>query len=213
MPAFVTFEGIDGSGKSSVLARVAELLRAEGIRVWVTKEPSGGWLGRLVKESHRDASYPEVEALLFVADRAEHQKEIDDHLRAGEHVLCDRYTDSTRAYQRVILAPRLPGAARWLEGLHPPFVRRPDLTLLLDVRPEIGLARIAGRPTREKFEQRGFLRKVRAAYLGIARRDRRRVRVVDAGRSLEECAARCLELVRGSLGGRPRRRRRSRATG
>src|SRR3972149_4252903 len=103
MPAFITFEDIDGSGKSSIVTRIAEIIRSADVAVWTTAEPTGSWLGKAVKESHRNASFPEVEALLFVADRTEHQQAIGEHLARGAHVLCDRYRDSTIAYQSVML--------------------------------------------------------------------------------------------------------------
>ena len=96
---FVTFEGIDGSGKTTVARLVADRLAEKGERVFLTAEPTKAWLGDAVRRSYEDDVGGLAESFLFLADRAAHQEEIRIHLDSGEIVLCDRYLDSTYAYQ------------------------------------------------------------------------------------------------------------------
>lgn len=198
---FITLEGMDGAGKSSHVAWIADWLRARGRRVLVTREPGGTPLGEqlrtLVLNEPMDLR---TETLLVFAARQEHLAAcIRPALDAGDWVLSDRFTDATYAYQ---------GGGRGLseahidalvELVHPGF--EPDLTVLLDVPVETGLARAVVRnggqgPDRFENERREFFERVRAAYLGRAHRHPERIRVVDASGSIED-----VELtVRGLLG-------------
>lgn len=191
--AFITFEGGEGAGKSTQVARLAATLRARSGRpVCVTREPGGSpraeeiraaLLGGVAKPYG-----PFAEALLFSAARIDHlDRLIRPALRRGEIVLCDRFIDSTRAYQ---------GAAG---GLDPAVIAalervvvgptRPDLTLILDLPPEAGLARAAGRGAgtgqgvdRFEAESLAFHTRLRDAFLAIARAEPQRCAVIDAGR-------------------------------
>jgi dTMP kinase len=187
---FITLEGGEGVGKSTNLAFVANLLEAEGLDVQRTREPGGTPLAERVREvivsNSAETVPPMAELLLIFAARALH---IDGCIRpaleAGRWVLCDRFTDASYAYQG---AGRGLGddPVRWLEeqvqgGL------RPDLTLLLDADPAIGLARAGARGAADRFERERleFFERVRAGYLARAAADPGRFRVIDASRPLD----------------------------
>ena len=190
---FITVEGIEGAGKSSNLELVRTLLQNSGHRVRMTREPGGTELGEALRQlllghKHDGMSY-DTELLLMFASRAEHlHRVIRPALEAGEWVLCDRFTDATYAYQgggRGIDRGRIEALEQWVQG---PL--RPDLTLLLDLPPALGLERAGGRSAPDRFEKEkvAFFEAVRASYLEIAERSPQRVRVVDASRSLDEVA-------------------------
>lgn len=199
---FLTFEGIEGSGKSTQIRLLARRLEAAGIAALVTREPGGTALGERLRsallEPGAAAPSPLVELLLYTADRAQHLAEVvEPALAAGRVVLCDRYLDATLAYQ---------GAARGLgldavERLHrdPPLDRRPLRTVLLDAEPGEGLARARERNRRlgterseGRFEEEGlaFHESVRRAYLALAAADPKRFRVVDGSGTEEDVEAR-----------------------
>ena len=206
---FITFEGIDGSGKSTQMRLFAEHLRADGRDVFETVEPGGTSIGRQIRRVLLDSANqdlrPTAELLLYFASRAQNIEQcILPALDAGKIVICDRFTDSTLAYQ---------GYAR---GLGPETVLAldritchglaPDLTMLIDVDVETGLARMQARnatsaanETRLDDESREFHRKVRDAYLAIARQYADRFRVIDGGGAPEEVAARVWENVRSHV--------------
>lgn len=184
---FVTFEGVEGSGKTTQLRLVAEKLENMGRAVDATKEPGGTAIGEKIRSVLLDVAHshldPVSEWLLYEADRRQHVEEVlRPGLAAGRFVLCDRYSDSTEAYQLVgrgvdaSLVRQVDALARG--GLVP------DLTLLFDVDPEDGLSRARDRDGHVgRFEGAAleFHRRVREAYLAIARREPGRVRVVAAG--------------------------------
>jgi len=188
--AFVAVEGIDGSGKSTVIGLLAETLP----RVYVTREPSGGPIGRLIREwALRGGSVdPYVDALLFAADRIEHyRREIEPKLRENFLVVTERYVESSIAYQ---------GAAgvsiEFVKYINS-FVPRPDLTIILDVDPEIAIARIARRGGIEKYEHTTFLRRVREIYL--RRAEEEGYPVVDASRPPDVVARDVIDIIRTRL--------------
>lgn len=166
--AFIVFEGIDGSGLTTQALRLRQWCRRHRLSVHLTREPSPGRVGRLVRRLLRNGPGPldqdeRLLALLFAADRAEHlQREIRPRLDAGTHVVCDRYLLSSLAYQSVTLP------VPWLQALNSPFPA-PDLTVLLVVPPEIALRRIAtrGQP-RERYETGHVLEQVIARYQELA---------------------------------------------
>lgn len=176
---FVTFEGPEGAGKSTAIEAVRRLLEAEGCRVFATREPGAGEFGAAVRQILLGGLdvVPRAELFLFLADRAQHvAAEIRPALLAGNIVLCDRYGDSTVVYQ---------GYAR---GLDIALLRQlndlatgslvPDLTILIDVEPEIGLRRIQHKD-RLDSEPLEFHRKVRLGFLEEARLFTDRFRVLD----------------------------------
>lgn len=180
---FVTFEGIDGSGKTTVSRRVTERLAARGEKTHITEEPTRLWTGEAVRRAYKDDVGPIAEAFLFLADRAAHQEEIRRYLDAGALVLCDRYADSTYAYQGARLAGVLEDPVSFLQRITRPWVLEPNLTFLLRIDPEVALGRISGRPEHVRFEESAFLRKVAKNYDALAKA--RRFVVLDARKDAE----------------------------
>lgn len=185
---FITFEGLDGAGKSTHIQAVVELLRREGKVVVSTREPGGTPLGEklrgIVLNEPMDL---ETETLLMFAGRREHvAKLIEPALSRGEWVICDRFTDATYAYQgggRGVRRERILALEDWVHG-H----LQPDLTILFDVPLEVAQARMAGSRELDRFEreQADFHERVRQSYLERARANPGRIRVVDASRSVDE---------------------------
>ncbi|MBI2061195.1 MAG: dTMP kinase [Nitrospirae bacterium] len=188
---FITFEGIEGCGKSTCIRHVAGRLRRSGRRVVVTREPGGTpdglFIRKLLLESS-DAMDPRTELVLYCVDRWIHSaRVILPRLRRGGIVLSDRYYDSTMAYQGA--GRKLPSSflREWVLGVG--NLPRPDLTLLLDCPVETGFRRLRSRGfSRDRMEREAlsFHRRVRAAYLERARRDPERFRVIDSSRSLSK---------------------------
>ena len=191
---FITLEGSEGVGKTSNLAFMERHLREAGREVVVTREPGGTPVGEQIRalllDPANQAMVSDCELLLMFAARAQHLQEvIVPAVARGAWVLCDRFTDATYAYQgggRVIDAARIAELESWVQG-----GLRPDLTLLLDLPVEIGLARAGerGAPDRFEQEQRAFFERVRQAYLDQAAAQPGRYRVVDAGQPLEAVQA------------------------
>lgn len=195
---FITFEGGEGAGKSTQIRRLAGHLSRSGKAVAITREPGGTptaeAIRRFLLSGHAKPLGSDGEAVLFAAARADHvDKLIRPALAAGEWVLCDRFLDSTHAYQGTTDE----ADAAFLEALDNAAVgdTRPDLTLILDVPVDVGLARIADRLARagsapDRFEQDETDRheKRRRAYLAIAAAEPDRCVVLDANRSEDEVA-------------------------
>lgn len=185
---FITFEGIDGAGKSSQIAAVVALLRARGIDVDQSREPGGTPLGERLRELLlHEPMHLETEAMLMFAARREHlAARIEPALAAGRWVVCDRFSDATFAYQvggRGLAREKFEALEAWV---HPGL--QPDLTLLFDLPPDIAAGRIASTgvdPDRFEREQRDFFERVRGAYLERARQAPQRIRVIDANRPPE----------------------------
>ena len=191
----VAFEGIDGSGKSTVMKKVAAKLRKDGLRVRLTQEPTGTWLGQEVRRAISSKIDPMALAFLFLSDRAQHVRDIaegDEDL-----VLTDRYRDSTSAYQAVALAQRVPDALAYFTRLQDSLFPAPDIGILLDIPAEVGVARIAGRTKKEPFEKIQFLRGVRSNYLRLAKENR--LIVVDATPTVDEVVEKVLGVVRSRI--------------
>lgn len=188
---FITLEGGEGAGKSTQLAYLRQRLEAAGVTLHVTREPGGTPLGERIRElllDHRQTDMAsDTELLLMFAARAQHLAErIRPALAAGEWVLCDRFTDATYAYQgggRGIDPRRIAVLEDWVQG-----TLRPDLTLLLDLPVDVGMARANGRGELDRFEreQQAFFERVRAAYLAQAQREPGRYRVLDAAQSVDD---------------------------
>ena len=200
---FISFEGIDGSGKSTQLRMLASVLRLRGLDVVSTREPGGTPLGQQLRHALLEAESqvdPLAELLLYAADRAQHVRTLVRPALGSNHVvLSDRYADATVAYQ---------GAGR---GFEPGVVGtlidlatdglKPDLTLLFDLNVTQAKGRARQRaqpgrpPDRLEAEEASFHERVRECYLRIAAAEPERVRIVEAGRSSEEIHARVLEIV------------------
>lgn len=195
---FITFEGLDGAGKSTQIARAADCLRARGHRLLLTREPGGTPLGEALRGLLlHETMHADTEALLMFAARREHLAQvIEPALAGGDWVLCDRFTDASFAYQgggRGIEAKRLEVLERWVQrGL------QPGLTLLFDLPCEVAAKRLAasgGDPDRFEREQGDFFNRVRAAYLARAAAEPLRVRILDAARPPEEISIQLEEII------------------
>ena len=172
-PKFITFEGIDGCGKSTVASTIAERLRENGMVVELTQEPTKTWLGDAVRRSYKEPIHPYTEAFLFLADRATHTNRIREKMSEGKIVISDRYSDSTVAYQAALFHQKIGGDmgsyVKWLTDVSQPVIIQPDITLLLDIDPEVSLGRLNNRAEMEKFETLENLKLVRQNYLAIAK--------------------------------------------
>ncbi len=211
---FLTFEGIDGSGKTTQLEMLAERLRARNVSVTTAREPGGTPVGDAIRRILLDSATvrltPLSEVLLYFASRAQNVAEVvEPALQAGQVVLCDRYVDASAAYQ---------GCGR---GLGPEVVRdleriacrglKPDLTFVLDIEPATGVSRALERnrdressrkADESRFEREGmeFFNRVRSAYLEIAAREPERVVVLNGERSREAIHADVWQHARRMLG-------------
>ncbi len=201
---FITIEGGEGAGKSSNLDFVRRYLEQRGVELVTTREPGGTPLGEAIRAILLDRRNREMaddtELLLMFAARAQHLAErILPALEAGKWVLCDRFTDATYAYQgggRGIPGERIAVLEQWVQkGL------QPDLTLLLDIPVEQGLARAGARSAPDRFESEriAFFERVRAAYLEQARRFPERYRVIDASRPLAQVQRSLAEVLEAWL--------------
>jgi dTMP kinase len=186
---FLTLEGVDGAGKSTHVAWIAERLRARGHAVLVTREPGGTPLAERLRELVLTQPMdPIAETMLLFAARADHvQRVIDPALHSGTWVLCDRFTDATFAYQGGGKGVAAELIAHLAQVSHDGLL--PDRTLVFDCPYEVSRERLkqTGRvPDRFERENREFFERVRQEYLGLARSDPQRIRLVDASRSLED---------------------------
>ena len=197
LTGFVTFEGIDGSGKTTVSRLVAKSLQAQGHRVYLTSEPTRTWLGEAVRHAFDGEVGAVAESFLFLADRAAHLTEIRAHLERRELVLCDRYADSTYAYQGARLEGLVDDPIRFLQRASESWMLRPDLTILLRVPVELARKRIEGRPNLVRFEDVAFLKKVAANYDRLARS--RRFVVLDGTRSTDAISLDALSAIQKRL--------------
>lgn len=202
---FITLEGGEGVGKSTNLRFITDWLKEQGIKFVQTREPGGTPLAEELRElllsNREEAVDPTAELLMVFAARAQHlARVIQPALDRGEWVICDRFTDATYAYQ---------GGGRELDrGLIAQLEQtvqgdlRPDRVLLLDLDPEIGLARAASTGAADRFEseQRHFFERVRAAYLQRADADPARYAIIDASKSIDQVqqqlASELTELLR-----------------
>jgi len=188
-PRFITFEGIDGAGKSTQIPVFRQLLEKRGHTVWTTREPGGTTLGESLRELLlREPMAPLTEALLMFAARREHcEREIWPRLRRQNmSVLCDRFSDATYAYQGG--GHGVP--AQVLESIEQAALGdfRPDLTIVFDVPVSVGLERLANGRSLDKFERQkaDFFERVRAVYRARAAADPRRYRIVDSSQPLPD---------------------------
>jgi len=202
MAKFITFEGIDGAGKSTHIGFVAGLLRAQGLQVVTTREPGGTALGEALREVLlHQKMHLETEAMLMFAARREHLAQvIEPALARGDWVISDRFTDASFAYQgggRQLPLAKLEALEQWV---HPHL--QPDLTLLFDVPLEVARARLDATRTLDKFEQEkaAFFAATRAEYLRRAAQFPERFRVIDATRTIAEVQQELTQII-ASLSG------------
>jgi dTMP kinase len=200
----IAFEGIDGSGKSTSIARIAEALRADGIDVVATREETQSATGDWVRRSIQERWDPLATTFLFLADRARHVQEIQAWRAAGRHVLCDRYIHSTFAYQGVTLAragtfPTALDALPFLQGLHEPWCPLPDRVLLFTCDPQAAVRRVQERGHATPYEKEALLGQVQELYLALAKRDAGRFTVIDSDRHIDAVAEEAAAVVRRLL--------------
>ncbi|WP_272008608.1 dTMP kinase [Roseovarius sp. ZX-A-9] len=190
---FISFEGIDGSGKSTQARLLFEALTAAGHDAILTREPGGSpgaeEIRKLVLEGEPDRWSAETELLLFTAARRDHlERTIRPALAAGRTVICDRFADSTRMYQGL----RSGDLRAMVDALHDLMIgQEPDLTLLIDMDPEAGLARALERGGGEaRFESFGdtLQRRMRQGFLELAQANPERIRVIDGARAIDAVA-------------------------
>ncbi len=191
---FITFEGIEGAGKSTQLERLTDRIRGTGQELFVTREPGGTPLGERLRGLLLDPAIgtmaAETELLLIFAARAEHLRAcIEPALTRGAWVLCDRFTDASFAYQgagRRLGADKVAVLEDWLQG-----DLRPDLVFVFDVPARLGLERAVNRGKRDRMESEdlAFFERARAAYLERAREQPQRYRVIDGSADVEAVAA------------------------
>jgi dTMP kinase len=191
---FITLEGIEGAGKSTAMAYIQELLIHAGISYLATREPGGTEVAEKIRQvllmHHQESIAPDTELLLMFASRAQHLSAlIIPALERGQWVLCDRFTDSTYAYQgggRGIDRQRIAQIEHWVQGK-----LRPDCVLLFDVPVAVGLARIKERSAEDRIEKEKeqFFERVRQAYLHCAQSDPQRYKIIDASQPLSQVQA------------------------
>jgi len=188
---FLTLEGAEGVGKSTNIEFITQYLEQHGIDYVLTREPGGTQLAERIRDLllavHEEPMSELTELLLVFAARAQHlDKVIEPALRAGKWVVCDRFTDATFAYQgagRGLSVETISQLQSMVQG-----ELRPDLTLILDLDPEIGIQRASNRGELDRFEleQQSFFRRVRQGYLDIAQAEPRRCLLIDASKPLED---------------------------
>ena len=201
---FITFEGIDGSGKSTQIQKLAKFLEDNGFDIIITREPGGSVGGEeirnLLLQGEVDRWSAETEILLFTAARRDHlERIILPALQDGKIVICDRFTDSTRMYQGM----RGPKLRDLVDKLTKEVINcDPDLTLIIDIDPEISLERAKSRNTaEERFEDFGvdLQKKMRRGFLDLSREFSSRMEVVNGQQSVDELAKEIASLVRARL--------------
>lgn len=181
---FITFEGGEGAGKTTLIEEIARALTAEGFDVLKVREPGGTSLGEAVRAfvlQHKEPISPYAELSLFLASRAQHIFQvIGPALEAGKVVLCDRFNDSSIAYQGGARGLGMEMVAQMCEFISQGL--EPNLTLYLDLDPELGLSRVSKARTRDRIEAETLLfhRKIRDAYLSIHKADQRRFHLINA---------------------------------
>jgi dTMP kinase len=189
MKQFFTFEGIDGSGKSTISKLVYNQLKSKGYDVVLTYEPTDTWIGKRVQQCIETNSDPFITAFTFIADRIEHGKQIRKWLDGGKIVLCDRYSESTYAYQGAQLQDTMKNPIKWLKELSDGRVPTPDRTFVFVIDPKTSLARIQKRSKLIPFERFSFLEKVHKNYLKLA--VGKRFKKLDATKKIDELVEIC----------------------
>ena len=201
---FITFEGIDGSGKSTQIRNLAKFLEDSGFDIIITREPGGSVGGEeirnLLLQGAVDRWSAETEILLFTAARRDHlERVILPALKDGKIVICDRFTDSTRMYQGM----RGPKLRDLVDKLTEEVINcDPDLTIIIDIDPEISLRRAKSRKTaEERFEDFGvdLQKKMRSGFIDLSKEFSSRVEVVNGHQSVDELAKEIRALVKARL--------------
>ena len=201
---FISFEGIDGSGKSTQIQKLAEFLEARDFDIVITREPGGSKGGEeirnLLLQGNVDRWSAETEILLFTAARRDHlERIILPALEEGKIVICDRFTDSTRMYQGM----RGVNLRNLVDTLNEKVIKfEPDLTIVIDINPEISLKRAKSRKiVEERFEDFGvdLQMKMRKGFLELAKEFSNRIEVVNGQQSIDKLAQDICSLVKAKL--------------
>ena len=201
---FITFEGIDGSGKSTQIQKLAKFLEDDGFDIIMTREPGGSVGGEeirnLLLQGEVDRWSAETEILLFTAARRDHlERIILPALQDGKIVICDRFTDSTRMYQGM----RGPKLRDLVDNLTEEVINcDPDLTIIIDIDPEISLRRAKSRETaEERFEDFGvdLQKKMRKGFIDLSKEFNSRIKVVNGQQSVDDLAKEIFSLVKARL--------------
>jgi len=193
MKHFITFEGIDGSGKSTVSKVVYKKLKDQRYKVILTSEPTNTWIGHCVQKFIETKADPFVTSFAFIADRIEHCKQIQKWLDEEYIVLCDRYAESTYAYQGAQLEDQIKNPIKWLKELSKNRILIPDRTFIFVINPERSFNRIKNRSKLIPFEKISFLEKVHKNYLKLA--VGKRFMKLDATKKIGELADICLQDI------------------
>lgn len=193
MKRFVTFEGIDGSGKSTVSDLVFKKLKSKGYDVVLTYEPTDTWIGKCVQRCIETGADPFVTAFSFIADRIEHCKKISNWLDEDKIVICDRYAESTYAYQGAQMENTIKNPMKWLQELSKDRIITPDRTFIFVIEPQEALKRIQNRNKLIPFEKVAFLEKVHKNYLKLS--NEKRFLKIDATKSVDEIVRICYDDI------------------
>jgi len=193
MKQFITFEGIDGSGKSTVIEQVYQQLTDQGYAIVKTMEPTDTWIGKCVQTCIEHQTDPFVTAFTFIADRIQHGKQIQKWLQQDKIVLCDRYAESTYAYQGAQLQKLMDHPIEYLQELSENRIPLPERTFVFIIDPKTAIQRIQDRANLIPFEKVQFLEKVQKNYEQLMSGPR--FRKIDATASIEEITSLCVEDI------------------
>lgn len=193
MKHFITFEGIDGSGKSTLSKLVFKTLKTKGYDVIYTFEPTNTFIGKFVQRCIETKTDPYTTTFAFVSDRIEHCKKIKKWLSLGKIVICDRYVDSTYVYQAAQMEGLIKNPIKWLKELSKNKVIIPDRTFLFVINPKDSLARIQKRNKLIPFEKIDFLEKVHKNYLSLSKESR--FKIIDATKSIDTILEICVNDI------------------
>ncbi|GIO94511.1 MULTISPECIES: dTMP kinase [Paenibacillus] len=205
-PLFITLEGGDGSGKTTMMGRLAAYMQGRSIPYLITREPGGIEIAEKIRSIILDPQHTSMdartEALLYAAARRQHLVEkVEPALREGVTVLCDRFVDSSLVYQGY--ARGLGMEEVWSINRFAVEGRMPDLTLLFDIEPEIGMSRIEANAEREKnrldMESMAFHGKVREGYMLVAENNKERIRIVDASKTPDQVEREMIKYVEDAI--------------
>lgn len=192
---FIVFEGLDGSGKSCQVQRLVEYLNKRNIKTWVTTEPTNNAIGTLIRNIQKGECIENPDRMtmmcLYAADRAEHIKEIQEHINNGEWVICDRYEYSSIAYQDQDISKNDISAKK----LNKNFLK-PDIVFILDIDENVSLKRINSRGNfKEIFEKAYILKKARRKYLRLSKENPKNTFVIDGTLSENEVFDNVLKII------------------
>jgi len=202
---FITFEGGDGAGKTTLIDSLASEMNSQGLEVIKTREPGGSSIGKeirdlLLRHYQKTQIRPSTEVMLFLADRVQHiEEEIRPAVEAGKIVLCDRFNDSTVAYQGYARGMGMEKIRELCDYVCEGY--KPDLTFFLDLDPAIGLERVKNVGEHDRFEAERveFHRKVREGFHKIAGAEPERFHLIDASQSVEDVFLEVLGFVKAKL--------------